>query len=292
MESSYTDLCEQYIVNNELQEYVAIKGFSQNMEGVYRESDVLISGSICESYPNVISEALSHGLVVISTPVAGVPEVIKDRENGYLSKGYKAEDLAECIREVHNDIKINSIVNLLEKAYATYEKIHSPEAVTSELLDCYKDVLEHYKVEKRYTINELKEEFAGFMDTFYKYQDYFTSADYVKKNLWKIYYVIQSLRRLSMGCSFYIWGTGKYGRVYGEILDIFAPDVSIAGYIDSYAKGQYMGYKIVRPEEVLHNSHSIILVGVITKRDEILDNLHQYQFGYNDRYFIFDPLGW
>lgn len=291
-ETPYAELCRQYIIEKELQDYIEIKGFSRNMEEVYHDSDILICGSTSESYPNVISEALAHGLIVVSTPVAGVPEVIKDKENGYLCKGYSAGDIAECIQEVSRDVKAGDLDKILENACAVYTEVHSPNAVTSKLLNCYEEVLVNYKVENSYGIDEFKEEFGEFIDRFHRHQDYFTNLSYVRTNLWKIYYVIQFLNKQREEHSYYIWGTGKYGRVYKEILDTFAPDLIIAGYIDSYAKGQYMGYEVIEPEEVLKDDSGIILVGIITKRDEIFDFLNDNNFEYNDDYFTFDPIGW
>lgn len=290
--SEYAELCEQYITERGLENHIVVKGFSRNMETVYRNSDVLICGSINESYPNVISEALSYGLVVISTPVAGVPEVIKDGENGYLCKGYTAEDIVESIQRVSCDAGAGELNKKIANARVTYEKVHSPNAVTSKLLKCYEEVIADEKPETFYGINELKEEFGEFIDRVYKYQDYFTSIDYVKKNIWKIYYVLQFLNKVKGEYIYYIWGTGKYGKMYKEILEIFAPDLTLAGYIDSYAEGWYMGTEIVKPDKVLHSGKNIILVGLITKRNEIFDVLNKNGLRYNNDYFIFDSIGW
>ena len=290
--SEYAELCQQRIAEGGLEDHIMIRGFSRNMEAVYRNSDVLICGSTVESYPNVISEALSHGLIVISTPVAGVPEVVRDGDNGYLCKGYTAESIADSIKKVICDAKAGKSQKIMENARATYEKIHSPNAVTFNLLKCYEDVMAGYKVENLYGMNELKEEFSGFIDTFYRYENYFACSDYVKMNLWKIYYVIQFLNKVKTKYNYYIWGTGKYGRIYKEILDVFAPNVTLAGYIDSYGKGEYMGHEIVEPDKALHRGKNIILVGIIAKRNEVFDILNNNKFHYNDDYFIFDSMNW
>lgn len=292
METLYTELCMRYIRDNGMQKYTQIKGFSENMEEVYLDNDVLICGSISESYPNVISEALSYGLIVISTPVAGVPEVITDRENGYLCKGYKAKDIADSIQEFSNDATMGKLTGVRKNAYVTYERVHSPESVTLSLLECYREILYGYKPKNDYTINTLNKEFGGFINKFYQHRDCFTCVDYIRVNLWKIYYVIQRLGKMSAEGSCYIWGTGKYGRVYKEILDIFAPDAAIAGYIDSYAKGQYMGYRVTSPDKVLCNGSNIILVGIFTKREEVFAILNQNHFEYNANYFTFDSYTW
>lgn len=288
----YAELCRQYIIDRKLQKNIEINGFTKDIEAVYRDNDVLICGSTSESYPNVVSEALSHGLAVISTPVAGVPEVIKNRENGYLSKGYEAEDIADCIQKAYKDVRTGRLHKILENARITYEAVHSPDAVTLKLLKCYEEVLADYKAEDRYTVDALKTDFSEIICKYYKYMDYFTDHNYVKNYLWKIYYVANTLMKLCEKNNCYIWGTGKYGKLYKEILDVFAPGLTIAGFIDSYAEGQCMGYEIVDPKKVLKQNGNIILVGILTKRKEVFDILDRYGFRYNDSYFIFDPFSW
>lgn len=292
LETAYAELCRQYIKENKLYDCIEIKGFSEDMETIYQNSDVLICGSTSESYPNVISEALAHSVVVISTPVAGVPEVISSRKNGYLCKGYEAADIAECIQEFIYDVQSNSLGTILENAYASYNEIHSPRAVTSKLLESYEDVLTIYKAENGYSVNELKSEFGEFIDIFYKNENCFTNVNYVRASLWKIYYVVRSLSKFGEKFSYYIWGTGKFGLIYKEILDVFAPEIVIAGYIDSYATGRYMGYEIVEPDRVLGNENNVILVGVITRQKEIFDSLNKHNFAYNKNYFTFESFAW
>lgn len=68
----YGQECIDYIKENTLTPFIELKGFCNDMHLVYQKNDVLICGSTRESYPNVVSEALANGVVVISTPVAGV----------------------------------------------------------------------------------------------------------------------------------------------------------------------------------------------------------------------------
>lgn len=74
-------------------------------------ADGLILTSRYEGLPIVILEALSMGVPVISTPVGGIPDVIKDGKNGFLSKSTEKKDITDAVRRFLelNDNDINSI---------------------------------------------------------------------------------------------------------------------------------------------------------------------------------------
>ncbi len=54
--------------------------------------------SIWEGLPVTLLEALSVGCVPICSPVGGIPNVITDKVNGYLSKNYSEEDFCRAVR--------------------------------------------------------------------------------------------------------------------------------------------------------------------------------------------------
>jgi len=61
-------------------------------------SKIFILPSLTENLPNVILEALSFGLPVISTPVGAIPEIIKNGKNGYLVEKENPEQIYEKIK--------------------------------------------------------------------------------------------------------------------------------------------------------------------------------------------------
>ena len=56
-----------------------------------------------DGLPNVLMEAMACGLPVITTPVSGIPEIIKDGQNGTLVPPDDAEALADAIQRLSSD---------------------------------------------------------------------------------------------------------------------------------------------------------------------------------------------
>lgn len=62
-----------------------------------KSSEIFVLPSYSEGFPLVLAEALACGLPVITTKVKGLPEIIKDKINGYLIEPGDYKDLAEKI---------------------------------------------------------------------------------------------------------------------------------------------------------------------------------------------------
>ena len=62
--------------------------------------DVFALSSVNEGSPWVLLEAMAAGLPIVSTDVAGIPEIVKDGQNGFLVPPHSPEALAEKILEV------------------------------------------------------------------------------------------------------------------------------------------------------------------------------------------------
>lgn len=291
----YGDRCAQYIAEQHLEESVAIMGFSEDMESVYQNCDALICGSLSESYPNVISEAMAADVAVISTPVAGVPELVRDWENGYLCTGFCGEDIAEKLLRFSEDVKKGMISRILDNGYRTWEENHSPKAVARSLEAAYRDIVSGYGLTSRtvYTIQDVKSEMAWFVECVLKLPEEFAHGYFIKTNLWKIYAVLCSLREMikTQRKKCFIWGTGKYGHLYGEILHLFAPDMKISGFTDSHRTGRFEGYEIVSPETVLESGENVILIGVKACQ-EIMETLNTQGLIYGRDYFTFEQMPW
>ena len=65
-----------------------------------------------DGLPNVIVEAQSQGLAVISSPISGIPELIVDGTNGLLVEPDKPQMLARAITQLANDPKLRNAMGM------------------------------------------------------------------------------------------------------------------------------------------------------------------------------------
>lgn len=65
---------------------ITYEGFRERVEVALDEIDVLVVPSLLDGRPNIIMEANAAGVPVIAAPVGGIPEMIDDGVNGYVSR--------------------------------------------------------------------------------------------------------------------------------------------------------------------------------------------------------------
>lgn len=298
-QGNYGSECMRYIEENELQKDIVVKGFCTDMDREYLKNDILICGSRRESYPNAISEAMANGLVVISTPVAGVPEIVKDGENGYLARDYTADALYEKIMQVWEDVENKKIKKVIAKTEETFLLNHSPHAVSNQLIHYYQYVMDDYKrnhdndIGERVDITKIRVLFRPLLETLDQNKNNFTDLNKVASKLWYLFHIQEKVRdALARKSDFYIWGTGKYGTVVKELTEVFLPEISISGFLDSHKTGAFGTYCIYRPDEVLQKENTVIFIAAENGQDEIIKQLEEKNYLFNTNYFILAARRW
>ena len=93
---------------------------------LFRASDASVLPSAWENFPHTVVEALAVGCPVIATAVGGVPEVVRDGENGLLVPPGDAAALADAIERFFGDA---SLRERLRGAAARSVEGYSEEAV-------------------------------------------------------------------------------------------------------------------------------------------------------------------
>jgi colanic acid/amylovoran biosynthesis glycosyltransferase len=96
------DEIERAITRHALVEKVRIVGWanSEAIRNALDESCALVLPSFAEGLPVVIMEAFARGRPVLSTFVAGIPELVMPGRNGWLVPAGSVEALAEALRQI------------------------------------------------------------------------------------------------------------------------------------------------------------------------------------------------
>lgn len=89
-----------YIRENGLESFVTYEGWIAGQKKIdcLNWEDVYILPSYNEGLPIAILEAMAYSHPVISTPVGGIPEIIKSGENGILVKPGDTKAIADAIK--------------------------------------------------------------------------------------------------------------------------------------------------------------------------------------------------
>lgn len=104
---------EQLIQKHNLKDRVRITGWASNEQVRQQllEARAMVLPSFCEGLPVVIMESLAMGRPVISTYIAGIPELLRHKENGWLVFAGCIDSLVDAMRQaIEMDIqKLNDM---------------------------------------------------------------------------------------------------------------------------------------------------------------------------------------
>ena len=97
-------MLRQKVKDMGLGDSVSFFPFTSEPELIFEVIDILVLSSLYkEGLPNVLLEAMSMELPVVSSDLAGVPEIVKNGETGYMVKPGDVGELSEAIVEMWSD---------------------------------------------------------------------------------------------------------------------------------------------------------------------------------------------
>jgi len=102
----------------------------------YREADIYILPSYAEGMPIGLLEAMSYGLACITTPVGGIPDVIRDHENGLLIEPGSVEALSMALEKIATSAELCRRIG--EQARGTIQERFNWDVRTKELSCLYR----------------------------------------------------------------------------------------------------------------------------------------------------------
>lgn len=121
-----SDRIKNELENNNSSQKVELKGWiSHNKVADYlNELKLFILPSYSEGLPTGVLEAMACGTPVLATPVGGVPDVIKDRETGFILENNSSECIAKNVIRALEHQNLEEIMRnarkLIEEKY-TYD---------------------------------------------------------------------------------------------------------------------------------------------------------------------------
>lgn len=97
-------------------------------------SDIFVLPSLSEGLPVTVLEAMAAGLPIVATQVGGLPEIVKQGQNGFLVEAKEPEILAQKILTLLSDEKLRNSMSLNNQKEA---KKYSWDLIVAKLINLY-----------------------------------------------------------------------------------------------------------------------------------------------------------
>lgn len=151
-EGSQRPRLEKYISENNLENNIQLLGFighGPKLIKILHQHQYFILPSVTDSqkvhdvHPNAVKEAMSCGLIVITSRLGGISEIINDTKNAFLVNKVTPKNLAKIIKIIHS-LPVSQKNGISQKARQTIMQNHQQEKICSEL----KNIFLKYSCEK------------------------------------------------------------------------------------------------------------------------------------------------
>lgn len=115
--------------------------FTREPMYIFERIDILVLSSLYkEGLPNVLLEAMSMNVPVVSSKMAGVPEIVKNGKTGYMVEPGKSGQLAEAISRLWSDRDAYKIIS--ENGRKLMEQSFDKEVQFAEFLEYFHRITE------------------------------------------------------------------------------------------------------------------------------------------------------
>ena len=123
--------------------WVKIMGWidGKRKELMFKKAHIFLLPSYNEGLPMSILEALAYGIPVISTPVGGIPEAIRDGQNGFLIPPGCHDLIVDTLRKIANNPELWKQLSL--NARKTYKEKFDMKYIEYKLRQVYSELLKN-----------------------------------------------------------------------------------------------------------------------------------------------------
>lgn len=110
------------------------KQYGADKERFFRQADAFVLPSDNECFPLVNLEAMQYKLPIISTEVGGIPDVVKDGENGLIAEKKNPQSLADCMARLLDDRELREKMG--EDGFRKFKEHYTLQAFEDCFFDC------------------------------------------------------------------------------------------------------------------------------------------------------------
>lgn len=275
----YGKECENYIKDAKLDNYVYMLGFVSDVSELLKESDCLLCTSMDESFPSSMVEAATYDLTIISTPVAGVPEVFKDKYNAFISRDFSSNSIYNSLCECLEAYKDGSINKIHKNLYITWKNNFERNYVQRQIKEYYYEIIKNENFKEpigTHLYLEVKRMYTSLW-SFYN-----TYTEMRKRCLYHY-----TLKNKISNKKIYIWGAGMYGDLAYKLLSMMElENINIIAYVDRCKEGFLYDLAVIKPEEMVFDKDSIVFMSFFKNRQKEIHYLEEQGMKLNKEIWI------
>lgn len=105
----------------------------------FSSASIFCLPSYAEGFPTAVIEACSYGIALITTPVGGIPDIIKDGENGLLFQPGDVSMLSKHLDLLISDATIRRSLSIAAKQLS--ETVFSMDRISEDIKNVYEELL-------------------------------------------------------------------------------------------------------------------------------------------------------
>lgn len=133
---------EKMIQEKGLTEKVFLVGYHEDGYKLIKHFNVFVLSSLTEGLPITLLETMQAGVPIVATRVGGIPEVIKDKQNGLLVEAKNTDSLANAVSLIRKDTSTAKYLSENAKHLALTK--YSSQRMAEEYREVYQKVLTNY----------------------------------------------------------------------------------------------------------------------------------------------------
>ena len=119
--------------------FYAGRKYGKDKDAYFKRADVFAFPTSLDCFPLVLLEAMQHKLPIVSTDEGGIPEIIKNNENGLIALKNKSSSLAECLSELLDNKNLREKMG--EDGYEKFKQYFTQEAFENHFKECISKVV-------------------------------------------------------------------------------------------------------------------------------------------------------